>query len=288
MLCGKKILVLGSNGLAGQEFKIQLKQHQCVLKTVARVNSDFNLDLNNFETLLSMLKNYEPDVIINCCAVVDLYKCELSPFKSRRINYSLVELLSDWCNAHGKKLLQISTDHYYNYGDDYAHKEFDPIVTLNEYSRQKLSAEFVAMCCPSSLVLRTSITGVKNLNNPITFFDWAYDVCINSKEATLFTDAYTSTLDISTFVKFAIKLVQLDASGLYNLASSEVYTKAEFVIGLAELIGVTTENFSESSILDLSSNKANCLGLNIEKLTMLIPEELPNMESVLKNLCKNI
>ena len=42
-------------------------------------------------------------------------------------------------------LLHISTDHFYDYGDNKPHNEEDPICCINEYSRHKYAAEAFAL-----------------------------------------------------------------------------------------------------------------------------------------------
>ena len=288
MTTPKKVFVLGSNGMAGKEFSCQLKNTDFDLITVARSKANIVMDCTQFETLIDILNIHEPDIIINCCAIIDLEFCELYPYDAYPINVNLVEKLSAWCHERNKKLVHISTDHYYNYGDDVAHSEDDPIITLNNYCRQKLSAEHFASFSKRSLILRTSITGIVDLLKPKTFFDWAYYSCINSMQSTLFTNAYTSTIDVTTFVNHAIEMIKLDASGIFNVASSEVYSKAEFVIELSRQLNLPSANFRYGELLQSNICRANCLGLSVKKHDNIISKSLPDLKQVVKNLIKEV
>ena len=64
MLVGQRLLILGSNGLAGREFSRQLKKLGCSTVTIARNDADISLDVCNFGKLISVLNNYLPDIII--------------------------------------------------------------------------------------------------------------------------------------------------------------------------------------------------------------------------------
>ena len=279
-----KILVLGSNGMAGKEFVKQFKSEDHEILSLARRNADIELDCTQYRHVVEALDQYQPDIIINCCAIVNMNMCEDNPYSTFKINVGLVEVLSAWCSANKRKFVHISTDHFYDYGDAQPHTETDPLVTVNNYSRQKLSSEHVALFDSNSLILRTSITGIKDLCQPKTFFDWAYAVCKNNENATLFTDAYTSTIDIRSFVQYTISLIKLDAYGIYNVASSEVYSKADFTIELARQLGRSTEKFNYGQVSNLKVKRANCLGLSVEKLGSVLPNALPDLNKVVNNL----
>ena len=279
-----KILLLGSNGMAGSEFIYQLKDENFEILTLARRNADIIIDCSQFKRVVEILDYHQPDIVINCCAIVDINLCEVEPYLTYKINVGLVEILSTWCNDNCKKFVHISTDHFYDYGGRVQHVETDPVVTLNHYSRQKLSSEHVALFSKNSLILRTSITGIKNLFEPKTFFDWAYSKCINREKAIIFTDAYTSTIDVATFVNYTIKLIKLDACGIFNIASSDVYSKAEFVVELSRQLNISTTNFEYGQVSNLEIRRANCLGLCVKKLGKFVSEPFPDLNHVVKNL----
>ena len=270
--------------MAGSEFVTQLKHEEYEILSLARRHADIEIDCIQYQGVIDALDRCQPDIIINCCAIVNMNMCEDNPYSTFKINVGLVEILSAWCSANKRKFVHISTDHFYDYGDAQPHTETDPLVTVNNYSRQKLSSEHVALFDRNSLILRTSITGIKNLCQPKTFFDWAYSVCKNNENATLFTDAYTSTIDVRSFVQHTISLIKLDAYGIYNVASSEVYSKADFTIELARQLGRSTEQFNYGHVADLHVKRANCLGLSVEKFGSVLPNALPDLKKVVNNL----
>ena len=147
-----------------------------------------------------------------------------------------MSLLTNFSNELNIPLLQISTDHFYNYGDNHPHKETDPVFCVNEYSRHKYAAEFFALASPTSLVLRTSILGVRKKNQK-SLIEWAIQSLLQREEIELFNDAWTSSVDVETFARCALKLF-FDESyrGLLNLASSEVYSKEQLVRKLANML----------------------------------------------------
>ena len=100
--------------------------------------------------------------------------------------------------------MQISTDHYYDYGGSMMHSETDSITLLNHYSSQKYAAEAFALTSKYALVIRTSFIGVGGkkiilLNGQLKLLQ---------KKMNLFNDAWTSSIDVNSFVKYAVLLLK--------------------------------------------------------------------------------
>ena len=112
---------------------------------IARTNSDYNCDLTDENKLSNVLSMKKYDVIINSAALVNIDYCEENSLASWMINSKLVSVLANWSNKKNIPLLHISTDHFYDYGDNKPHNEEDPICCINEYSRHKYAAEAFAL-----------------------------------------------------------------------------------------------------------------------------------------------
>ena len=102
----------------------------------------------------------------------------------------------------------------------------------------------------------------------------------------LFNDAWTSSIDVNSFVKYAVLLfLKKNARGIFNLASSEVFSKENLIKSLAINLNLYDENSIQStSIKDLFPNRANCLGLDITKAETILNEKLPKMDKVVNNI----
>ena len=72
----KPILIFGSTGLLGSQLSIFFKKNYNVV-TVGHTkkNCNFNIDLNNKNKTLRLIKKIKPRVIINCVAYTDVDKC---------------------------------------------------------------------------------------------------------------------------------------------------------------------------------------------------------------------
>jgi dTDP-4-dehydrorhamnose reductase len=111
------------------------------------------IDFINPDSYADHIDNY--DVIINCIANTDTYSGDSK--KHWNINYKGVADLADLCNAKGKKLVHISTDHVYSNSKEDASEEDVPVHCANWYGYSKLLGEgYVILKSKTYLVIRCS------------------------------------------------------------------------------------------------------------------------------------
>lgn len=279
-----KILLLGSTGMAGQAFERHLLAMGHEVVGAARSQANITLDISVDEALLLVLETGNFDAIVNAAAIVDIEKCESDPLASWKTNASPLAILATWTREYKIPLLHISTDHYYPYGENLPHREDAPVFFLNTYAKHKYAAEAFALASPYSLILRTSILGCSN-NGGKTLIDWAFDALSTDKRISVFSDAWTSSMDVDSFAALAWEMFhEKQATGLYNLACREVYSKEDFIRGLAQKTGQPQENLLSASIKDVFPNRPNCLGLDSSRAEKLLGTRCPDLDTVLNNL----
>ena len=245
-----------------------------------------NCDIKDENQIASVFCSDQFDAVINAAAQININRCDQDPLESWKVNAKAVSIIANFCNELDIPLLHISTDHFYTYGDNYPHKESDPVFCVNEYARHKFAAECFALNYSGSLVLRTSILG-KSTKGQKSLIDWAIDSLQRQDKIELFCDAWTSSLDVETFSKYAINLfLDVRHKGLLNLASSEVYSKERLIRKLADMLQIDHSKCFSGSIKRLS-NRPNCLGLDVSVAQNLLNNSLPALEEVCTNLISN-
>ena len=155
-------LILGSNGLLGSNLVKELKKRKANFFTIARTNSNYNLDLKNFKKLNNFFLNYKFKIVINCAAKIDINYCEKKFNQAKLINYSMVKFLSKMSKKFGFKLVQISTDHVYKGQKLKLNNEKSKIFSINKYAETKILAEKSMKKLKRFLIIRTNFTGRKN------------------------------------------------------------------------------------------------------------------------------
>jgi dTDP-4-dehydrorhamnose reductase len=283
-----KVLLLGSTGMAGMALKKSLTKRGIKTIGVARSGSDISCDLADENQIANVLCAEEYDAFINAAAQVDVARCDKNPLESWNINARLVSFLSNFSHELDVPLLQISTDHYYTYGDDYPHKENDRVFCINEYSRHKYAAESFALISKNSLVLRTSILGARK-GSQKSLVEWAIESLRRGAEIELFSDAWTSSLDVETFADVALTLLfDIKYRGLVNVGSRDVFSKEKLIRNLAEMLQIDHSKCLSGSIKRNFSNRPNCLGLDVSKVEEVLGHKMPTFDQVCQSLAANL
>ncbi len=279
----KSVLVLGATGLLGQAFMSGARSANIDVHGTARSGSDFDLDIDDFDACRVLLNRLEPGLVINCIALVDVAACDSDPGRAYRVNAVPAMRLANWAAEAGARFVHISTDHYFAGEGRTAHDESAQITLLNQYAATKYAGERFALLDPNALVLRTSIVGLRGWQKP-TFAEWAIASICSGEHMTLFTDAFTSSIDAPGFARAAFELIERGASGLLHLAASQVYSKEEFIRELARQLDRPLDRVTVGSVSDLTPPRPRSLGLDVGRAERLLGDRLPDLKTVVRSL----
>ena len=269
---------MGSQGMLGKAF-VRSSGHGINIIEASRDNFDFTIKTKLYE----FLDIERPHVIINVAANINMLYCEEHASDTYKINVEFVQNLAEWCAFNNALLVQISTDHFYDYGGCLAHKEIDEIRILNGYASQKYLAEKVAIQTCQSLVLRTSILGYRYLGKS-TFIEWLLKTIKYESSITGYVDAYTSSIDVDSFVDVALSCVDSRLTGCFNIGCAEVYSKYDLIKGVIAKLGHADITLKSANVSELYPKRANCCGLDVKKIEHELGISLPSLNMVIENL----
>ena len=186
------VLILG-NGLLGSEI---IKQTNWNYLDREKDNFDF-CDIKTYYEKL-----YDYHTILNCVGYADTYSQNKG--KHKEINYRAVVDLSDFCQKQRKKLIHISTDYVYEYSKSHATENDIPLISRNWYTYYKLLAdEYIMLKNTDYLICRCSF-------KPKPF---PYE--------TAWIDQVGNFDYVDVISELIIKLININAKGLYNIGTSE-------------------------------------------------------------------
>tara|TARA_B100001250_G_C19791400_1_gene786676 strand:+ start:115 stop:1047 length:933 start_codon:yes stop_codon:yes gene_type:complete len=281
----KSVLLVGASGMAGQAFTKYLKSNNLKVIGLSRRGPDIFADFrDNNKNIIEQILTINPEIIINCAAIVSIAYCEENPEEAYKINSLLPKTLASICSLIGSRLIHISTDHYY-YGDGKAlHSEEDSINLRNKYAETKYKGELNALKYEKSLVLRTNITGFRGDKSSPTFIEWLIDSLLYRKQLKLFYDFYTSTIDVESFCKICMDSTLIKTTGVLNIAASFSTSKKEFAYKLSETMGIDLNWAEDSSITSLETERADSLGLDCSKAEAILTRKMPSPDEVIRNL----
>ncbi len=280
-----EFLVLGGNGLAGSAIIAELRRNNRSVRFASRNSTDIKIDASDYSQLKKLIEKLKPHIVINCAAEVDFARCEADYYFSWKKNVGVVANLCSLSQIFEFKLVQISTDHYFVGASKERHSEESPVTLVNAYAKQKYCAEIAASLLDKSLILRTAFTGnPSSSSKKETFWSWVKNSLEQRVPVTLFSDAFTSMLDKRFFSMCLVDLINAKATGIYNVASADVYSKEEFFWEAANQIGVRGVVAKSGSIRTLEIVRANNLGLCTKKIETLLGYQMPRLDEVIANL----
>jgi len=276
-----EFLIIGSRGLLGSKIVKILKKKKIDHLTVARKNSNFNLNLKNFKKLNKFFLKNRFRVVINCAAIIDINYCEKMFDEASIINCKLVKFLSEMSKKFDFKFVQISTDHVYKGKKFKLNHEKSEVFAINKYAETKILAEKYLKKLKNFLIIRTNFTGKKK----DTFIDWLIKSIKTKKTINLFNDMYTSTMDVNTCAEIIIDLASLKSKGIYNLGSRNMTSKKNFAISVSKNLNKMIKYKSVSCDIQKISRGKN-LGLSVNKIEKKIGYKMPTLNQSIINLVK--
>lgn len=279
-----RVMVLGANGMLGQSLCGCLHRKNIETISVARNHADYCFDLTDDSQLKELILHLRPDVVINAAAKVDISFCEANPGEAYRINGRLPGIVAGQCARYGGYFVQISTDHFFRGDGIVKHDESTPVCIVNEYARTKYIGEQMSLLYEKTLVVRTNIVGFRGTDRP-TFLEWAIGALVHGHKINLFSDYYTSSMNTTDFSGILVDIIQKRPSGLYHIASSEVASKRDFVVGLSKVLYGREPDYDEGSVSKLAGTlRADSLGLDCGKAERLLGYKMPGLQDTLLSI----
>lgn len=149
----KKILVTGGNGQLGRAINEVYKG-----EAVELINTDSaELDITDNESVMKVVCEKKPDVIINCAAHTAVDKCESDWDNAYKINALGPRNLAIAAKKVGAKLIHVSTDYVFEGNGTRPYTEFDETIPCGAYGKTKLEGEkFVREFADKYFIVRTA------------------------------------------------------------------------------------------------------------------------------------
>ena len=242
----KKILILGSDSMAGHII-FNYFNDQNDFEVYGLTGSEF---INGDDAYKIKLERINPNIIINTLRIV-VDACEDSPEVALYLNSYFPKIIEKQYINSKTKIIQLSTDCVFS-GKRGGYREDDVPDGWSNYSRTKFCGEIVNN---KDLTIRTSYIGPNLIDISEELFDWFL-----KQEDTVFgyNNAYWNGITTLELAKSIDKLIKLNISGLYHLASHDIISKYELLSFfnkkwkscMLKIIEVNLDNKIDRSLMD--------------------------------------
>ena len=148
-----RILVTGSNGQLGQEFKnnVSNSDHEFFF------TDENELDITKKKEILDFVTIYKIELIINCAAYTNVNDAETNKRQAIKVNLYAVRNLVEVCEEKKIKMIHFSTDYVYNSDNLNPINEDSNINPINYYGISKREGEkIIEKSSSDSIIIRTS------------------------------------------------------------------------------------------------------------------------------------
>lgn len=278
------ILLIGSNGQLGQEFKKLFNNNN--IKYLAVDHNE--LDISNEKEIKSFFElNNKFDIIINCAAYNEVDKGEEESAMVIKINtYGALEL-AKYAKEINAIYVTYSTDFVFDGKKREPYTEEDIPNPLSEYGKSKANGEkLVLENYEKSYVIRTSwLFGIGGNNFNKQVINWS-----KTKDILKIADDLVS---VPTYAKdlayFSWKLIQTGRFGLYHITNSGVaskYEQAKYILEKIKWKGKIER--AKADDFKSPAERPKYSKLSSEKVENLLGEKIPNWKNGLDRFLKEM
>jgi dTDP-4-dehydrorhamnose reductase len=280
-----RILITGGNGQLGREW-VEFLNKQGV-EFISLTSSD--LDITDHADTVRVLKNMQPDIIINCAAYTKVDQAEEERELAYEVNAQGVGNLADYCVTHNVKLIHFSTDYVFpgseedmenlpnGYPEDY------PTNPINTYGESKLDgeAEVIGSGC-KYLLIRVSWLCGKYGNN---FVKTMLSLAAERDQLSVVNDQFGSPTFTKNVVENCWSLIQEKEEGIFHISSKGKCTWYDFASEIFKESGIEINlNPVDSSEFPTKAKRPAFSLLSTEKMANISGVSIISWKEGLKTL----
>lgn len=283
----QKVIVFGSSGLLGPYVCKAFEDAGMDVVPVGKDKAEITCDLTSPSQTQAFIRKHQPDIVVNLVALTNVDACEEHPATADILNRQTVASIVDALEEN-VFFVHVSTDQVYPDVPG-PHKE-DDTDPVNIYGATKLKGELEALKHLQTLILRTNIFGPSLTKGRQSLSDFFVKSLQQQAPIKLFTDVQFSPLHMATFARVLVNCVKKEVKGVYNLASRDGLSKAEFAALIAHELGLSTEQAERisSSAVAGRAQRVKDLRLDVSTIEKTLGEQMPTLKQEVINLCQTL
>ena len=220
-------------------------------------------DINAVSNIEKVIKNFKPEVIINCAAKTNLEYCQENKLEAFKSNASGVMNLLDCCSRYNIKLVHISSGCLFDGNESISTEDSKPTPAVWYTWTKKWADEIITSYgYENYLILRPRqlISAVPHPSNMLSKF-------ANMEKIGAINEPNSLTC-IEDFKLMIDHLLDINATGIFNCANPGIVSPLDIAMGVKEYINpeLGVEEISYEDLLDILPNRRVNTVLSIDKL----------------------
>lgn len=250
-----RILVCGSNGLLGQHIAALLggRTDVEVLHTGRQRSFVYDhllfdytqLDLSQRGDVKSLLSSFQPEVVVNTAAAVDVDWCELNREQAWLSNVTAVEHLVEAARKCGSRIVHVSTDYVFD-GKNPPYDETDTPSPVNYYGKTKLAAENILLASDIPFAIaRVSLLFGTGTAIKAHFPKKVVDALRHGNTVQAAPDMGTNPTHAADAAEGILAIVERNKSGIFHLSGADSCDRLSYARLIAEEFGFSSDGIRE-------------------------------------------
>ena len=236
----KKLLVTGSEGQLAKSFLKLFSNNYKIFYYDKKT-----LDISNYDQVIKILNEIQPEVILNCAAFTNVDLCEEKEDLAYELNANSIKNFSSF-NGH---FFHISTDYVFD-GTSGPYYEDDIKNPINVYGKSKLLGEsIVEDLFDKHTILRTNILFGKDSSS--SFLNWVVNSLKNNQEIKVVNDQINNPVSVYDCSRTINQLITASILGKYHLGSDNLCSRFDFAMKIAEVWNLDSDLVSNISTKEL-------------------------------------
>jgi dTDP-4-dehydrorhamnose reductase len=277
-----KVLLTGKNGQLGKELIRQLELEKI---QICAMNSK-ELDISVHKEVSKAIKDFLPDVIINCAAYNKVDDAEVEIENAFQVNAIGAQNLAIEANNIGAKVVHISTDYVFSGDNNSPLREYHKAEPINTYGKSKSwGEELVIQSTNKFFILRTAwLYGDGN-----NFVKTMIKLAKEKDTLKVVNDQYGTPTSTEELAKVIIKLIKTENYGIYHATCEGFCTWFDFASKIFEIKGINKNIIPCSSDeFKRKAKRPKHVVLENFKLNLLGLNNFSNWEVALEEYLKNL
>lgn len=242
-----KILITGSNGQLGSQFKEILNKGTTEInyiddiykKSQAFAYDVDTLDITNLKTCIIIFNKIKPDTVINFAAYTNVDACEENADLALKVNSLGARNVAIASQSVGAKLLHISTDYVFDGQATVPYREFDLPNPQSIYGKTKLLGEnYVKEFCDKYFIIRTAwLYGYNGKNFVKTIINLAKE----KDFIEVVDDQKGNPTNVEDLAYHILKIALTEEYGIYHCSGEGICSWYDFAKKIVEYARIDCE-----------------------------------------------
>jgi len=278
-----KFIIFGNKGQLGKEFCKVFNDNKEEF-----IGYDLpEVDIFDYEKISNLIKNYKPDIIINCASFNDVELAELNYNIAYRTNVEGVNNLVQLSKLYNIKFVHFSTDYIFDGVKKDLYTEVDLPNPLNKYGKSKLEGEkIISNNLSNFLIFRLSWLYGNGTQN----FIYKILKISEKKDAIYVADDEVS---IPTSTRLVVEVTNLalqnNLSGLFHITNVGATSRLNWVKEIYKIKNIEKKVLvAKMKDFNLKAVRPHFSAMDNKKIAEMLSIKIPSWEEELYNfLIKN-